>query len=175
VLFTERNELPPITRRALRRHERPNIYVLGPADVVSESVERDLRRLGNVRRIAGRRPVENAIAFARYANATFGWGLRDPGHGMVFANTDRPLDAAAGAILSASGKYGPLLLLDDADELPRSLGSFLLDIQPGYRFDPVRGVYNHAWLMGDESAISVGVQARIDELAEIVRVREDEL
>jgi putative cell wall-binding protein len=175
VLFTERGELPPVTRRALRRHERPNIYVLGPADVVSESVERDLRRLGNVRRIAGRRPVENAIAFARYANATFGWGLRDPGHGMVFANTDRPLDAAAGAILSASGKYGPLLLLDDADELPRSLGSFLLDIQPGYRFDPVRGVYNHAWLMGDESAISVGVQARIDELAEIVRVREDEL
>ena len=88
---------------------------------------------------------------------------------------DRPLDAAAAASLSASGKYGPLLLLDDAGELPRSLESFLLDIQPGYRFDPVRGVYNHAWLMGDESAISVGVQARIDELSEIVRVREDEL
>ena len=175
VLFTERDELPPVTRRALRRHERPNIYVLGPASVVSERVERNLRRLGNVRRIGARRPVENAIAFARYANATFGWGLRDPGHGLVFANMKRPLDAAAGAILSASGKYGPLLLLDDADAIPRSLESFLLDIQPGYRFDPVRGVYNHAWLMGDESAISVGVQARIDELSEIVRVREDEL
>ena len=175
VLFTERGRLPPATRRALRRHERPGIYVLGPPAVVSARVERDLRELGRVRRIAGRGPVETAIAFARYSNATFGWGLRDPGHGMVIANADRTLDAAAGAILSASGKYGPLLLVEDADTLPRPLESFLLDIQPGYRFDPVRGVYNHVWLMGDESAISVGMQARIDELAEIVRIRDEDL
>ena len=175
VLFTERGRLPTATRRALRRHERPGIYVLGPPKVVSARVERELRDLGRVRRIAGRGPVETAIAFARYSNATFGWGLRDPGHGMVFANAARTLDAAAGAILSASGKYGPLLLIEDADTLPRPVESFLLDIQPGYRFDPVRGVYNHAWLMGDESAISVGVQARIDELAEIVRIRDEDL
>jgi ell wall binding domain 2 (CWB2) len=175
VLFTERDELPRATRRAIRRHELPGIYVLGPPDVVSERVERQLRGLGRVRRIAGRGPVENAVAFARYANATFGWGLRDPGHGMVVANTERTLDAAAAAILSASGKYGPLLLLEDADVLPRSLESFLQDIQPGYRFDPVRGVYNHAWVMGDESAVSVRLQARIDELSEIVRIRDEDL
>ena len=175
VLFTERGRLPPATRRALRRHERPGIYVLGPPAVVSQRVERELRELGRVRRIGGRSPVESAVAFARYSDATFGWGLRDPGHGMVIANADRTLDAAAGAILSASGKYGPLLLIDDPDTLPRPLENFLLDIQPGYRLDPVRGVYNHAWLMGDESAISVGVQARIDELAEIVRIRDEDL
>ncbi|MGH2979289.1 MAG: cell wall-binding repeat-containing protein, partial [Solirubrobacterales bacterium] len=175
VLFTERGELPATTRRAIRRHERPGIYILGPPNVVSERVERTLRGLGRVRRIAGRGPVESAIAFARYSNATFGWGLRDPGHGMVFANAERTLDAAAGAILSGSGKYGPLLLVEEADVLPRAVESFLLDIQPGYRFDPVRGVYNHAWLMGDESAISVAVQARIDELSEIVRVRDEDL
>jgi hypothetical protein len=175
VLFTERGELPGATRRAIRKHERPDIYVLGPPDVVSERVERQLRGLGRVRRIAGRGPVENAIAFARYANATFGWGLRDPGHGMVVANTDRTLDAAAGAILSASGKYGPLLLVDDADVLTRSLESFLQDIQPGYRLDPVRGVYNHVWVMGDESAVSVELQARMDELSEIVRIRDEDL
>jgi hypothetical protein len=140
VLFTERGRVPPATRRALRRHERPGIYILGPAAVVSQRVERELGQLGRVRRIAGRGPVETAVAFARYSNATFGWGLRDPGHGMVIANAGRTLDAAAGAILSASGKYGPLLLVDDADTLPRPLESFLLDIQPGYRFDPVRGV-----------------------------------
>jgi hypothetical protein len=175
VLFTKRDRLPPATRRAIRRHELPGIYVLGPAGVISPQVERDLRRLGQVRRIAGRDPVQTAVAFARYANADFGWGLRDPGHGMVFASADRTLDAAAGAILSASGKYGPLLLVEDPDVLPRSLESFLLDIQPGYRFDPVRGVYNHAWLMGDESAISVPMQARIDELTEIVKIRDRDL
>ncbi len=44
---------------------------------------------------------------------------------------------------------------------------YLLDIQPGYDDDPVRGVYNHGWLMGDEAAISADVQARIDTLLEI--------
>jgi hypothetical protein len=175
VLFTERNSVPPATRQAIRRHERPRIYVLGPERVISSSVERSLRRLGPVKRIQGRTPVTNAIAFARYSDVTFGWGVRDPGHGLVFANSGRPADAAAAAALAGSGKYGPLLLLDSADELPAPLENYLLDIQPGYRFDPVRGVYNHAWILGDESAISLGVQSRIDELSEIVRVREEEL
>jgi hypothetical protein len=47
-----------------------------------------------------------------------------------------------------------------------------LDIEPGYRLDPVRGVYNHAWLMGDESAISVDLQARIDQVMEIVHIKQ---
>jgi hypothetical protein len=175
VLFTQRGSVPRVTRQAIRRHERPRIYVLGPQSVISARVERELGRLGTVRRIQGRTPVTNAIAFARYSDVSFGWGVRDPGHGLVFANTKRPGDAAAAAALAGSGKYGPLLLLDDADEIPAPLGNYLLDIQPGYRFDPVRGVYNHAWILGDESAISLGVQARIDELSEIVRVREEEL
>ena len=175
VLFTEGSSLPKATRQAIRRHERPRIYVLGPERVISSSVERSLRRLGTVKRIQGTTPVSNSIAFARYVDATFGWGVRDPGHGLVFANVDRPEDAAAAAALGGSGKYGPLLLLDSANALPQQLENYLLDIQPGYRFDPVRGVYNHAWILGDESAISLGVQSRIDELSEIVRVRDEEL
>ena len=143
--------------------------------MISREVERSLRRLGRVRRIQGRNPVANAIAFARYSDAVFGWGVRDPGHGLVFAKADRTQDAAAAAALGGSGKYGPLLLLESADTLPPQLQDYLLDIQPGYRFDPVRGVYNHAWILGDESAISLRVQARIDELAEIVRVRDEGL
>jgi len=90
---------------------------------------------------------------------------------MVFANAGRTQDAAAGAPLSGTGKYGPLLLLDSPASVPAAVQEYLLDIQPGYRFDPVRGVYNHAWLMGDESAISVDLQARIDQLMEIVHVK----
>ncbi len=175
VLFVKRDQVPKATRQALRRHERPGIYVLGPESAVSRAVEVSLRKLGQVKRVSGRTPVDNAIAFARYTDGSFGWGVRDPGHGLVFANTDRPLDAAAGAAMSGSGTYGPLLLLDKSDSMPRRLESYLLDIQPGYRFDPVRGVYNHAWLLGDESAISVDLQARIDQLLEIVRVRDEEL
>jgi hypothetical protein len=171
VLFTNKDSLPPATRRAITRHERPGIYVLGPSKVISAAVFRDLRKLGNPVRIGGGTPVQNAIAFARFSDGSFGWGVQDPGHGLVIANWNRPLDAAAAAALSGSGTYGPLLLTDSAKLLPAPLRGYLLDIQPGYRSDPVRGVYNHAWLIGDQSAISVAVQTEIDELTEIVRVR----
>jgi hypothetical protein len=35
----------------------------------------------------------------------------------------------------------------------------------------VRGVYNHGWVIGDESAISIDVQSRIDALLEIQPVQ----
>jgi putative cell wall binding repeat protein len=171
VLFTARDELPPATRKAISAHERPGIYVLGPSKVISGNVVRELRKLGNVIRIAGETPVQNAIAFSRFSDGAFGWGVQDPGHGLVIVNWNRPLDAAAAAPLSASGTYGPLLLTDSAKLLPPRLRNYLLDIQPGFRSEPVRGVYNHAWLIGDESAVSVAVQAEIDDLTEIVRVK----
>jgi hypothetical protein len=168
VLWTGRDALPAATRAALRAHKRPDVYVLGPRSAVSAAVVKALRPLsGGVERIAGKDPVTSAIAFARYSDGRFGWNVTDPGHGLVVASTGRPLDAAAGAALSASGTYGPLLLVTDAAGLPVPLQDYLLDIQPGYDPDPVRGVYNHGWLLGDESAISAAVQARIDTLLEI--------
>jgi ell wall binding domain 2 (CWB2) len=172
ILFVTRDTVPPATERAIRAHERPRVYVLGPPSVISDTVERDLGKLGSsVTRIAGATPVDNAIAFARYLDPQFGWGIRDPGHGLVFASTRRPLDAAAAAPLSASGTYGPLLLVDRPAPLPGALSAYLLDIQPGYKGDPTRGVYNHGWLIGDGSAISVPTQAAIDHLLEIAPVK----
>jgi hypothetical protein len=169
VLFVTRDAIPRETLAALRAHQQPKIYVLGPSSAVSDKVLGQLRRLGTVRRISGRDPVTNAIAFARYVDGNFGWGVVDPGHGLVFANADRPLDAAAAAPLSSAGTYGPLLLTSGG-HLPVPLVQYLLDIQPGYAKDPVRGVYNHGWLMGDEGAISAADQSRIDSLLEIVPV-----
>ena len=167
VLWTGRDKLPPETKAAIQAHRKPKIYVLGPEQVVSEAVVEELRKLGDVKRISGPDPVTNAIAFSRFKDGDFGWGVVDPGHGFVFANTTRTLDAAAAAPLSTSGKFGPLLLLTEAQALPQALQDYLLDVQPGYDKDPVRGVYNHGWLMGDEAAISADVQSRIDTLLEI--------
>jgi hypothetical protein len=170
VLWTGRDELPAETRAAIRAHKRPRIYVLGPEDVISAAVMDELRKLGSVKRVSGPDPVTNAIAFARFTDGRFGWGVTDPGHGFVFASIRRTLDAAAGAPLSGAGTYGPLLLLTEAAGLPQAVQDYLLDVQPGYDQDPVRGVYNHGWLMGDEAAISADVQARIDTLLEIQQV-----
>lgn len=170
VLYVTRDAIPPETRAALAFHQQPKIYLLGPPEVISAKTEKALKRLGTVRRISGADAVSNAIAFARFSDGTFGWDVVDPGHGIVVAASTRPLDAAAAAPLSASGKYGPLLLVDEAGKLPSPLVQFLLDIEPGYEKDPVRGVYNHAWLVGDRSTISLSDQARIDTLLEITPV-----
>jgi hypothetical protein len=86
-------------------------------------------------------------------------------------NASRPLDAAAAAPLSASGKWGPLLLTGNADVVPPPLRGFLLDIKPGYRSDPTRAFYNHAWVIGDTDDISVGFQAQVDDLLELVQIQ----
>ncbi len=171
VLFVRRDQIPPETTAALETHEKPRIYVLGPEEAVSAAVERQLGKLGTVTRVGSGDAVRSSIDFARFTDGSFGWGVVDPGHGVVFARADRPLDAAAAAPLSASGTYGPLVLLSSAGSLDEPISAYLLDIQPGFNRDPVRGVYNHGWIVGDAEAITVGVQARIDSLLEISPVQ----
>ncbi|MEI2701136.1 MAG: cell wall-binding repeat-containing protein [Baekduia sp.] len=172
ILFSRSDGAPEDTVRALQAHQRPKIYLLGPESVLGKSVADQMKKLGDVTRISGKTPVENAIAFARFIDGAFGWGIVDPGHGMVIGSQKRPQDAAAAAPLSASGSYGPFLLTDSRDQLPTALRDFLLDIQPGYApgGDPVRGVYNRAWIIGDESSISREQQSTLDALLEIVPV-----
>jgi hypothetical protein len=172
ILFVRRDSVPADTRAAIAAHQQPKIYVLGPAGAVSEKTVNALKKLGSVTRISGADPAANSVAFARFVDGAFGWGVVDPGHGFVFANGTRPGDAGAAAPLSASGTYGPLLVTETADRLPSALQGYLLDVQPGYTRDPVRGVYNHGWIVGDERAISVPVQSQIDALLEIVPVNE---
>ena len=171
VLFVKRDEVPAATKAALARHRGTPIYVLGGPTVISDKVLRELERTSaGVERVGFDDPVQNAIEFARYTDSTFGWNINDPGHGLVLANTENPLDAAAAATLSASGKWGPLLVTDVARILPAELSSFLLDIKPGYDDDPTRAVYNHIWLIGDAQAIGASVQAELDELAEVAEI-----
>jgi hypothetical protein len=172
ILFTHKDAVPKDTLAAVAAHQQPKIYVLGPPSIVSDKVLTRLRHLGSVTRIAGKDPVANAIAFARFIDGPFGWGVVDPGHGLVFASDRRPADAAAAAPLSASGTYGPLLVVDDPDRIPPALTNFLLDIQPGYTSDPVRGVYNHGWIIGDQTTLSAASQSTLDALLEIVPAKQ---
>jgi hypothetical protein len=192
ILPVDVASIPPATRRVLRSLRRPAIYAIGPAAAVSEAVLAKLARLGTVHRIdaaAGSGPeaggasgaaaepsaggagvgeaVATSIAVARYSDGAFGWGVEEPGHGLVFANASRPLDAPAAAALSASGDYGPLLLLETAGPVPRALADYLSDIQPSYpEYEPTRGFYNHGWLIGGEAAIAARTQAELDAMLE---------
>lgn len=171
VLPVRRDSIPAPVRRALRQHERPDLYVLGPRKVIGAGVARELGRLGTVRRIAAPTPVAGAVAFARYRRGGFGWGVVVPGYNFTLASTSRPLDAAAAAALATHGVFAPLLLTDSAERLPRALESYLLSVQPGYEDDPGQAVYNRVWILGDDEAVSVEQQARVDALAELIPVQ----
>lgn len=167
--------VPPASAAVLRSLRRPSIFVIDAA-AASEHAIAALRRLGTVTTVTAGAPTDSpvaavagAIAVARFTNGTFGWGVKEPGHGLVFANAARPFDAPAAALLSATGDYGPLLLLDSATQLPSALSKYLSDIQPAYtaQVPPVRGLYNRGWLIGDERAISAVTQAEIDSALEI--------
>jgi hypothetical protein len=183
ILFVNRSGVPEATRQALLSHQKPNIYVLGPPSVIPDAVVGQLAKYGTVKRISGADPASSAVAFATYRDPacaygqpcpplpnSFGWAMRSPGHGYVLVNSSRPLDAAAAAPLSASGDYGPLLLIDKASTLPSAVLNFFLNYAtPGYTQEgPTAAVYNHGWMIGDESAISLSVQAQVDGLLEAV-------
>jgi hypothetical protein len=171
VLFAQRNSVPQPTIEALERRKGVPVYVLGPESAISDRAFEQIEKVADgVERVAASDPVGNAIAFARYTDGSFGWNINDPGHGFVLTSSEIPADAGAAAPLSASGTWGPLLLTDDATKLPSELRGYLLDVKPGYQDDPTRAVYNHVWVIGDPGAISVQLQAQVDELAELVQV-----
>jgi len=180
ILTLTTTGVPASTARILEGLRRPAIYVVG-AGALSSRALTELARYGRVKSVAGRAgggsshagenldPVQNAISVSRFADGAFGWGIHEAGHGLVFANMADPLYAPAAAPLSSHGDYGPLLLLESSASLPPPLAEYLSDIEPGYTnaIRPVREVYNHGWLLGDERSISAVAQAEVDALLEI--------
>ena len=174
VLPVKRNRIPAPVAKALAEHSKPNVFVLGPDNVISQKVFDQLkkRKLARaVQRIEGPNPVENAIAFTRYEKGDFGWGVVVPGYNFTIASTGRPADAAAAASLATRGVFAPLLLSDDAAKMPPKLEEYFLSVQPGYEDDPSQAVYNRAWILGDDKAISVDQQAQLDQLTELIPVQ----
>jgi len=183
ILFVSASGIPPATSQALLSHQSPHIYVLGPDSVIPAGVVAQLRKYGTVKRVGAQDPAANSVAFTIYryppcpagapcahVPGSFGWALRSPGHGYVLINANHTLDAAAAAPLSASGSFGPELLVDDPGSLPQPILNYFLNYAtPGYTSEgPTAAVYNHGWVIGDQQAISVSVQAEMDTLLEAV-------
>jgi hypothetical protein len=182
-LFVNSSGIPAPTVQALQSGPKPHIYVLGPPSVIPDTILTQLKKYGTVNRVGDTDPAANSVAFAIYRDppcpanqpcahvpGSFGWAMRSPGHGYTLINANNTLDAAASAALSASGSYGPQLLIDDPNTLAQPVLNFFLNYAtPGYTAEgPTAAVYNHGWVIGDPSTISVSVQAEMDSLLEVV-------
>jgi ell wall binding domain 2 (CWB2) len=183
ILFVSAKSIPKPTIQALQAHAKPHIYVLGPSNVISNALARQLGKYGTVKRVSGADPSANSVAFAAYRDppckfgqacvhvpGSFGWALRSPGHGYTLLNASQPLAAAASAALSGSGDYGPQLLVDNGSTLSKPVLNYFLDYAtPGYTQEgPTAAVYNHAWIIGNSSSISVTAQAEADQLLQAI-------
>jgi ell wall binding domain 2 (CWB2) len=183
ILYVNKSGVPAVTRQALVAHQKPHIYVLGPSSVIPDSVLHQLGQYGQVKRISGGDPAANSVAFAEYRDppcaygqpcvhmpGSFGWAIVNPGHGYTLVNASRPLDAAAAAPLSASGSFGPELLVSDPRKLPGPVLNYFLNYAtPAYNQEgPTAAVYNHGWVIGNQRAVSLPVQAEMDNLLEVV-------
>lgn len=173
VLFAADDQLPAATKEVLKRkaNREVPVFVLGPPSVVPPKVIEQIGKLGlSVERLPGDDPTSAALELVRFSSGSFGWNLNDPGHGYTVIRSDRPLDAVGATPLSTGGTWPALLMTDSADALPEDVLQYLLDVQPGYSTDPTRALYNHVWIIGDESAIGLDQQAEIDRAAELVEV-----
>jgi hypothetical protein len=182
ILYVTSSTVPQETKQAILAHGHPKIYVLGPESAISHEVTKVLDKLGRVRRVTGSDPISSAINFSRYRDppcpsgtgcipgeGNFGWAVTSGGHGYVFANVNQPLAAAAAAPLSGSAQYGPLLLIDNPSALPQPDATNLLNNASGYNQEgPTAAVYNHGWIIGDQSAIAGVTQAEIDSLLNVL-------
>jgi hypothetical protein len=183
ILYVNAHGVPTATRKALALHNHPHLYVLGPPSAVPDEVLAELGAYGPVARVGATSPAANSVLLAEYRSppctygqactqvpGSFGWAIRSPGHGYVLISQSSPLDAAAAAPLSASGSYGPQLLVENPNTLPGTVLNYFLNYAtPGYaQQGPTSAVYNHAWLIGTTGQISLGVQAQVDSLLEAV-------
>ncbi len=161
VLFTGPNGLSDETRDRLSLRSRPSIYVLGPAEVVSDEVVREMGRLGPVQRIAGSDPAGTAVAFARFHDPAggFGWNASAAGVAFVAVPFDAPEAALPAAALSRIA--GPLLPVSRiiAGQVRDYLGS--LRPAPGESGTQRR---NRALVVSPGNDVPDDVQARLDAL-----------
>ena len=175
---------PPPGRRC-SPHQSPHIYVLGPPSVIPDSVVAQLAKLRHrqaSRRVRTRPPTRSrsrstATRRARSASRALTSPAASDGRcaapvtATSLINAGRTLDAAAAAPLSASGSFGPQLLIDDAG-LAAERGAQLLPRLRHARLHARRGRPRRStttrWMIGDQHAVSVSVQAEMDTLLEAV-------
>jgi hypothetical protein len=169
LLYVTKDNIPPETENALKKRKgNANIYLLGPASVVSNNIETQLQKYGKVTRISGDTPYSNAIAFARFKDnkTDFGWGITMPGHGLLLVSKSQAKECISAAAFSHRGKHSPLLLTDSA-KAPQELLDYLKQLKPRFEKSPTEGPYNHLFIAGDNPWISQEQQGHLDHLIEI--------
>lgn len=177
ILFSENGRLPEATLGALQARQKPfAVYILGPESNIPVQVEEQFRALPGasaVARIAGDNPFSTAVAFARFKQGEFGWGIESSGHGFYFTTPECWQDAVAGALTSHLGGHGPLLFIT-RNGLPQETRLYLESVKPfSPEKDPTQARFNRGYLIAPPEIVAFDHQSEVDWLLEAVPQMED--
>jgi len=168
--------LPASTVEALkRRNGHGMIYVLGGPDQVSDALVNQLMPYGAVTRITNDDAVaynqppaltaeSTAVMFAQMWDpmGMVGWNATGAGHGFTIINANDWQAAVGSAILSHLGFHAPLLMTDDAGNLPADVTTYLSKVAPTFLVSPGDGPYNMLYIIGNYDNISWDTQVTAD-------------
>ena len=174
ALPVERDSVPEPIRKALREHDRPNVYVLGPrAGRVRTGSWPSSRRASPARSTAWPAPRRwrTRSRSRAIARATSAGAWRCPATTSAWPAPRGRSTPPRPRRSPRRGVFAPLLLTDRAADLPPALESYFLSVQPGYEDDPGQAVYNRVWILGDADTISLRAQARLDRITELIPVQ----
>ena len=173
ALPVKSDSIPDPIRRALREHDRPNVYVLGPERVVSKKVVARLSEGTRRFREQDRRPspVENAIAFGALSPGELRLGVwRCP------ATTSRwraptALSTWPPRRRSPPGRVRPAPADRPHRRSPEATRELLPQRATGLRGRPRPGGVQPSVDPGRRNTISLRAQARLDRINELIPVQ----
>jgi hypothetical protein len=181
LLWVTQNSVPQATRDALkRRNGMARIYLFGGSAQISSAVAKQLAQYGAIIRITNDdevgynapptdNPIETAIVFAKMWDAAgeVGWKITGPGHGFTLVNINDWQGAVASAPLSHLGFHAPLLLTDNAADMPSEVQGYLTSVAPTFLKTPADGPYNMTYVLGSWDQISWPQQTHVDAVSEM--------
>jgi hypothetical protein len=176
LFWVNRNSVPAATIDALkRRGGAANIYLWGGPQQISSAVAKQLSQYGNVVRISNNdnvafnanptdTPTDTALAFSKMwdPGGMVGWKITGPGHGFTLVNENDWQAAVASPPLSHLGFHAPLIMTNNAGQLPPQVDAYFKSVAPTYTNTPADGPYNMTYVIGNWNQITWGVQAHID-------------
>jgi hypothetical protein len=181
LFWVHRNSVPSATIQGLqRRGGHANIYLFGGPQQISGSVAKQLSQYGTVVRISNNdnvafnanptdTPIDTAIVFAKMwdPGGMVGWKITGPGHGFTLVNESDWQAAVASAPLSHLGFHAPLLMTNNANQLPSQLDAYFSSVAPTYTNTPADGPYNMTYVIGSWNQVTWGAQAHVDFISEM--------
>lgn len=164
VTFVGRDGLSAEARETISMHKVP-VYLLAPDELVSRSVEEEIRKISPVKRITAGNPSEYAVKLATYRDETtgFGWGRshdQRTGYFEYVLATPSESRQALSALPLARGNSAAFLFTSDDGSVPAPTDRYLWAQRADWFSTPAEGPFRHLWIIGNRT--SYAAQARLD-------------